>query len=312
MGLPLARRLSRAVGRGSLQLGSAVARRLSLRALWRAADAFMGLILLFTVRRRRLGVANIAAAFPEFTPAQCRAVFRRSACNAARTMVEMLKLPYLKLEELRELVSLPPLEPVREALAAGQGVLFITAHFGQWEWSAIRLADGLGQTLSVVARPHKDPEADRIIREARASHGLMIVDRDETLEMVRVLKSGRILGILPDQHALEGGVQVDFMGRPAWTSTGPAWLARSTGARVFAGFCIRHWDGTFEGVLLPELEMVKTSDRDADLIENTRRVNAAIEQAIRRAPDNWLWLHDRWKTEAQRERAKARGAAAKG
>ncbi len=80
--------------------------------------------------------------------------------------------------------------------------------------------------------------------------------------------------------------------------------------RVSAGFCIRHWDGTFEGVLLPELEMVATQDRDADLIENTRRVNAAIEQAIRMAPDNWLWLHDRWKTEEQRTRHRERAAAA--
>ena len=310
----MARRVSRLLGYGGLRAGSVVARGLPLRALWVVADAFAALILLLAGRRRRMATANIAAAFPEFSPAECRAVLRRSARSVSRTMGEMLKLPHMTAEELRRLVptapaaSVPALEAMREAAASGSGLLLITAHLGQWEWAAIRLAEELGRPMAVVARPHKHPRADRIIREARASHGLRILDRDERLEMVRVLKSGGILGILPDQHALMGGVPVDFMGRPAWTSTGPAWLARATGARVFAGFCLRRWDGTFEPLLLPEIAIVATDDRDADLVENTRRINAAIEQAIRAAPDNWLWLHDRWKTEEQRERALGRAA----
>lgn len=310
MRVSLGRRLGRTAASAGLSVGSLLGRLLPLRALWGVADALAGLVILLARRRGRMADANIAAAFPEMSPTERRGVYVRSVRNAARTVGEMLKLPYLRPEDLRRLVPVPPLDPVREALAAGSGVLMITAHLGQWEWSAIRLADGLGQPMSVVARPHKHPGADQTIRDARLSHGLRVLDRDETLEMVRVLKTGGLLGILPDQHALEGGVQVDFMGRPAWSVTGPAWLARATRARVFAGFCIRHWDGTFEGVLLPELEMVATQDRDADLIENTRRVNAAIEQAIRMAPDNWLWLHDRWKTEEQRTRHRERAAAA--
>lgn len=293
-----------------LRFGAFLGRVLPLRVVWWFADRMAGAILLTSGRRRRMADANIAAAFPEMTPAERRGVLTRSARNASRTLAEMLKLPYMSDEELRALVPAPPLDPIREALASGSGVLLVTAHLGQWEWSAIRVAQELGRTITVVARPHKHPGADKTIRDARASHGLRILDRDERLEMVRVLKSREVLGILPDQHALDGGVKVDFMGRPAWTSTGPAWLARATGARVFPGFCLRRWDGTFEGILLPELELVATDDREADLAENTRRVNAAIEQAIRLAPDNWLWLHDRWKTDEQRARAKARLAAA--
>ncbi|MBU0609677.1 MAG: lysophospholipid acyltransferase family protein [Armatimonadetes bacterium] len=309
------RRMTRTFAYGVLRGSSAVARRLSLPVLWRIADGFMATVLFFAPRRRRLGEANIAAAFPEFSPAECRAVFGRSVRNAGRTMAEMLKLPYLRPEEIRDRVPLPSLEPIREALASGQGVLVVTAHFGQWEWAAIRLAQELGRPMSVVARRHKHPRADGIIREARASHGLAIVDDEDRLAMVRVLKSGGVLGVLPDQYVVKGAVSVSFMGRPSWSTPGPAWLARTTGARVFAGFCVRHWDGSFEAFLLPELEMVATEDREADLVENTQRINAAIEQAIRRTPDNWLWLHDRWKPEEQRAArlAKlAREAAARG
>lgn len=309
------RRLTRTFAYLGLRAGSAVARRLPLPALWRLMDSFMAAALLFAGRRRRMGEANIAAAFPEFSPAECRAVFRRSARNAGRTMAETLKLPHLRPEEIRDRVPMPSVAPIREALASGRGVLIVTAHFGQWEWAAIRLAQELGRPMSVVARRHKHPRADGIIREARASHGLAIVDDEDRLAMVRVLKSGGLLGVLPDQYVVRGAVQVNFMGRPSWSTPGPAWLARTTGARVFAGFCIRHWDGSFEAFLLPELEMVATDDREADLIENTQRISAAIEQAIRRTPDNWLWLHDRWKPEEQRAArlAKlARKAAARG
>jgi len=267
---------------------------LPLRAVWGLADLVAYLLIAVARRRQRLADANIAVAFPDASAAERRCIRIASVRNATRAMLELLKLPYLPPQRLLELLPLPSLEPIREALASGSGVIIITSHYGPWEWTGVRLGQALG-AVSYVVRDHAHPGVAAIINRARACCGLGIIGRDDRLQMVRVLRAGEVLGIFPDQHAAKGGIPVDFLGRPAWTFRGPAWLARATGARVFPVFVRRRADGAFEADLPPEVPMVKTADRDADLAENTRRINAAIEAGIRQAPENWLWLHDRWK-----------------
>jgi Kdo2-lipid IVA lauroyltransferase/acyltransferase len=268
--------------------------RLSLRTIRATADAWALLVMAAAPKRQRMADANLAAAFPELTRAQRRAIRRRSAMSIARTMIELLKLPRLSKEDLAQLIVTPDLEPLREAVREGPGVLFIAAHFGNWELMAAHLAHQV-TPLTVIARDASHSVTASLINRARESHGTKIIGRRDTREMLRVLTSHGMLGMLPDQHAAEGGMLLEFLGRPAWTFTGPALLASRTGARVFAGFCIRDFDGPFRMVLLPEITLVNTGDRDADVVTNTRLINATIEQAIREHPDNWLWLHNRWK-----------------
>jgi KDO2-lipid IV(A) lauroyltransferase len=115
--------------------------------------------------------------------------------------------------------------------------------------------------------------------------------------MLRALRSGRILGILPDQHAAGGSIIVDFMGRPAATAVGPATLAARTGAPIIPAFCRRRPDGDFEAVIYPPLPLVNTGDREADVRANTILVNQALEREILAHPEQWLWLHRRWKVD---------------
>ena len=291
---PLRKRLERGAIYGLLLAVQALARVLPLRVLWALADAGALVLAGLARRRQRLADANIAAAFPEMPLVERRRVRLNSVRNVARTQLELLKTPYLSMARLRELMPLPDLALLREALASGTGVIVVTAHYGQWEWLAVRLADELGAVTS-VARDHAHSGVAAIMNRARMSHGLRLLTRDDLLEMLRVMRAGEVLTITPDQHAAMGGVLVDFLGRPAWTFRGPAALVRASGARVFALFALRRGDGSFEVRLQPEIPMARTADREADLLENTRRLNAAIEHAIREAPDNWLWLHDRWK-----------------
>jgi len=269
-------------------------RRLSLASAQRLARATAWPLMGLSQKRQRLAEANIAASFPGLSRAAVRRIRHESVLSICQTMVELLKLPGLSPEDLRHLTDTSQLGPIREAQEAGQGVIIVCAHFGNWEWLGAALAQ-LPRAIHVIARDAPHSTTARLINEARASHGMRVIGREDLRTMLGVLRSGGMLGIVPDQHALEGGILVDFLGRPAWTFTGPALIAMRTGARVFPVFCPRLPDGTFRVEALPELEMANTGDRDADVLTNTRRVMAAIEQIIRRYPGQWLWLHDRWK-----------------
>lgn len=268
--------------------------RLSLRAARRLADGAAWVIMGLFRERQRLAEASIAAAFPEFTATEVRRVRRESVRNICRTMVELLKLPSLTPDEMLALTDTTAMPGLRDALASGRGTICVSAHFGNWEWLGALLGAG-PVPAHFVARDAPHSVTARIINEARASHGMHVIGREDLRTMLSVLRSGETLGIVPDQHALEGGVLLDFLGRPAWTFTGPALLAMRTGARVIPAFCPRLPDGTFRVEVLPEVEMADTGDRDADLLTNTQRINTAIEQIIRKYPGQWLWMHDRWK-----------------
>jgi len=268
--------------------------RLPLKWLRGIADVAAWLVIALAPRRQRMADANIAVAFPDLSPRERRGIARRSVHGICRTMIELLALPRISREDLERLIATPDLSPVREAAQSGSGVLFITAHFGNWEWLGAHLAHQVAP-LAVVALDHKHGGVADIINAARASHGVRVLGRDDTREMLRILGSGGMLGMLPDQHAPQGGIRPDFLGQPAWTFTGPAVLAARTGARVFMVFCLREPSGSLRMELLPELQLRDTGDRKEDVEANTRLINDALEQAIREHPDNWLWLHDRWK-----------------
>lgn len=277
-----------------LALLVSLAARLPMCCTRAIADMWAVIVMLVTPRRQRLADSNIAASFPELTPKQRRKIRHASVRSVCRTMSEMLKLPRLSEQDLDDLIEADDLSAIKAAQAEGHGIMLITAHYGNWELMAAYLARKLGPLL-VIARDASHPVTAGLINRARASQGMGIVGRRNTREIIRTLASGGILGMLPDQHAAEGGILMDFLGRPAWTFTGPALLASRTHARVFAGFCVRRPGKPFKLHIFPEIELVNTGDREADLVTNTRLINNTIEQAIREHPDNWLWLHNRWK-----------------
>ncbi|MGE5532440.1 MAG: lysophospholipid acyltransferase family protein, partial [Bacteroidota bacterium] len=210
-----------------------------------------------------------------------------------RTMMELLKLPAMTPDQLKELVKFDVGPQLRETLKE-RGILLITAHYGNWEWLGARMAQEVPVTS--IARDAAHDVTASIINNARASHGNKIIGREDLRRMISILRGKEILGILPDQHALQGGILRDFLGRPAWTFTGPALLAARTGAQVLPMFCVRKDDGTFDVEVMPPVELIDTGDRDADVAANTQTIMDAISAAIRRHPEQWLWLHDRWKS----------------
>jgi KDO2-lipid IV(A) lauroyltransferase len=247
---------------------------------------------------RRTAESNLAQAFPEWGPAQVRDCARRVFVNFSKTLMEFLGARRLDEEAFREVVRLHGFEAVREAAAEGKGIIYLAAHYDNWEWVGRRLAME-GIPLTVVARRHGDPKLEALIHETRAAHGLSVSDRDDIRSTLRALKRGEAIGILPDQNYMTGGGFVEFFGRPASTAFGPYHLHQRTGAKVFHALSRRAEDDSHDVYLWPMDVPEPTGDAEADAKAFMQRAVTDLEAWIREEPSQWLWIHKRWKTQPE-------------
>jgi len=249
----------------------------------------------FAFRRRRIADANLRAAFgAELTDSERQRIVRACLINTAKMLLELFKLPQLTPEAVKQLVKLSGGEHVRAAHAKGHGVIVLTGHFGNFELGAARLR-AEGYAVNVVARDAPDTPTAQLINACRESHGTKVLAREEIRAALRCLQRGELLALVADQHQAEGGIIVDFFGRPAATATGPALFAARTGAPVVPVFVVRESDDTFNMIVEAPVALADTGDREADMVENTQRLTKALEAGIRRHPDQWFWMHRRWK-----------------
>jgi len=261
--------------------------------------------------RQRLAVDNMQRALGDrFTPRQYRALARRVTRDLCRTLIELIKLPYLSRARVAEMVALEGVEHLHSALAAGHGAVLLTGHFGNWELLGARLAGAAGLPITVIARDSAESFTAQLINRSRASHGMEVVERENLRAVLRALQANRIVGILPDQHVAGGGIVVDFLGRPAATAVGAATLALRTGCAVVPGFIYREPGGGFRIRIGPALELPRSGDRERDVRESTQLFNDVLGAAIRGRPEQWLWLHRRWKVDVPASRGPGTVAAA--
>jgi Kdo2-lipid IVA lauroyltransferase/acyltransferase len=255
-------------------------------------------VYLLHVRLRRVGMRNLALAFPEKSEAERARILRGEFTSLGRQLAELCQFPRYTLENIEQVVVYDGLENYERAYARGKGVLFLTAHFGGWELSAF--AHSLhGHWLHVVMRPMDNPYLDRLIQSYRMMHGNKLVDKDDFVRgLLAAMKAGETVGILMDTNMTPPqGVFVNFFGIPACTASGLARIALRTDASVVPGFTI--WDETLGKYRLrfdPALELIRTGDLEADIVANTQMFTRVIEEYVRKYPEQWLWVHRRWKT----------------
>ena len=261
-------------------------------------------VYLLHVRLRRVGMRNLALAFPEKTAAERARILRGEFTSLGRQLAELCQFPRYTLENIEQVVVYDGLENYQRAYARGKGVLFLTAHFGGWELSAF--AHSLhGHWLHVVMRPMDNEYLDRLIQNYRTMHGNKVVPKDDFVRgLLAAMKSGETVGILMDTNMTPPqGVFVDFFGLPACTASGLARIALRTDAAVVPGFTI--WDqslGKYRLRFDPALELVRTGDLEADIVANTQMFTRVIEDYVRKYPEQWLWVHRRWKTRPEGEK----------
>jgi Kdo2-lipid IVA lauroyltransferase/acyltransferase len=252
-------------------------------------------------RLRRVGMRNLALAFPEKTAAERARILRGEFTSLGRQLAELCRFPRYTLDNAKKVVVYDGFENYQRAFARGKGVLFLTAHFGAWELSAF-FHSMHGHPLHVVMRPMDNGYLDRLIRQYRTMHGNTVVDKNDFVRsLLAAMKKGEVVGILMDTNMTPPqGEFVDFFGIPACTASGLARIALRTDAAVVPGFTI--WDAALRKYRLrfdPAVELVRTGNTEADVLANTAQFTKIIESYVRRYPDQWLWVHRRWKTRPQ-------------
>jgi len=262
------------------------------------------IVYLFHGRLRRVGLRNLELALPEKKEAERKRIVRGVFTSLGRQLAELCQFPRYTTEKVDEVVVYDGLDNYLQARARGKGVLFLTAHFGGWELSAFTHSLH-GYWLHVVMRPMDNPYLDRMIENYRTMHGNKTVAKDDFVRgLLAAMKAGETVGILMDTNMTPPqGVFVDFFGIPACTASGLARIALRTDAAVVPTFTI--WDETMGKYRLrfdPALELIRTGDLERDIVANTQKFTKVIEDYVRKYPDQWLWVHRRWKTRPDGEK----------
>src|SRR3984885_8412285 len=275
------------------------------RPLARAFGISLGwTVYLLHGRLRRVGMRNLALAFPEKTEAERGRILRGEFTSMGRQLGEVCQFPRYTLENVEQVVVYDGLENYEKAFARGKGVLFLTAHFGGWEVSAFTHSMH-GHWMHVVMRPMDNVYIDALIRQYRTMHGNQMVDKDDFVRgLLSAMKAGEAVGILMDTNMTPPqGIFVFFFGIPACTASGLARIALRTDAAVVPGFTI--WDSSLGKYRLrfdPAGELVRTGGLEADIHTNPQVFTSIIEKYVREYPGQWLWVHRRWKTRPEGEK----------
>jgi KDO2-lipid IV(A) lauroyltransferase len=282
---------------------AAVLRGLRTLPLERASAVMAGLVgmaPLVAPRLWRVGLDNMTHAFPDRSPAWCADTLRASFRNLGRLAAEVAQLDDLRPGNIRERVGfLRPEDEARwkERMTHQGGAIIATGHFGNWELFA--QAQGLlGHPIHIVHRALRNPLLDDLLNRLRSRAGTGVVYKHAAArEILRLLRDGALVAIPIDQHAPGGsGIAVPFFGRLASTTPGPARLAQLTKVPIQVAVLVRRGESVQHDIFVgPVIEQASSGNREADLRLTMTRVNAAFEQVVRAYPEQWLWMHRRWR-----------------
>lgn len=272
------------------------------RAAIRISIWIMRAVPLILKNLRRTGLRSLEIAFPEKTEAARREILRGTFDNLGRVLGELSQFHKFTREQLAEIIDFDLDEESRNLYARnkaeGRGVLITTGHLGNWEMLVLGFA-ALYEPISYLARPLDNPKIDDLLNSLRTRFGNKPINKTNSAMLaIRTLRKGGILGILSDVNAHpKEGVFVPFFGVEACTSSGAAMLAIRSNSFIYPTFCV--WDKAakrYKFVHGKLLEPANTGDRKIDIIHTTAAYTAEIEKIVRAYPDQWMWIHKRWKT----------------
>lgn len=264
--------------------------------------AMMGRIASLTLaKRRRLALRNLREIFPEKSDAERSRIAEKCWSHYARMILEYLRMRHMPVEEIARRCDIVNRSFMEDAISQGKGVLLLSAHFGNWEIGGNLLVT-FNQPITTVARPLDNEYLEQDLAQARSRPGIELVDRREAARpLMKALAAKRIVVLLVDQSvAPSEGVVVPFLGKPAWTTPAPARFALRFGVPIQLVFCLPT-EGSrtlieFEKTIY--VDRLPESERTAEAI--TERINDVISHHIRKNPEYWLWMHDRWKGNPER------------
>ncbi|MEK7273731.1 MAG: lysophospholipid acyltransferase family protein [Candidatus Desantisbacteria bacterium] len=255
-----------------------------------------GIAYLFDRRHRLIARENLCAVFKDKNLQEIDKIVKRVYLNLGQNLAEFFYIPWIDRRSVDRFVEINGKEYMDSALAQGKGVINVIGHFGNWELIN-PIYRVFGYPLTAVAYPQNNELTNEVINQYRTSSGAVIVSKEETYKnLVEILKQGGLLCLAADQDAGGHGIFVDFLGKQASTAKGPAILALRTSAPIIITCLIRKGAG-YQMIMTKPLELVRTGSWKEDVLTNTRLWCKMLEDYIYQYPDQWFWLHRRWKTE---------------
>lgn len=271
---------------------------------YRLGAAVGTLMRVISPRHHRIVLTNLGLAFgAEKGEEELREIAAACYRHLGKCLIEFIRLPALSGDDIKRMVKVRGFENVDAALAAGKGAILVTGHIGNWEMAGGRIA-AEGYPVNVIARAQRDNALTEYIRRTRETGGMRVFHQEVAARRtLAALRQNQVVGILMDQNAGDDGLFVDFFGHPASTAAGPAAFALRTDAAALPTFGWRNPDDSHTLTIGEPIPLVRTGDHQQDLLANTARFTALIEQAIREHPEQWFWLHKRWKSRPRDEAA---------
>ena len=250
-------------------------------------------------KRRRIALENLQIAFgAEISTDERAQICRRSFKQIGKTAIEFLRFPKLTFDNIWEEVAVEGKEHLIGALNQGKGAIVFLPHFGNWELLALVYGALIPDRAKAIAFPLKNRHLNALVSQYRERLSLKLITRRQAVrETLRALKGGYAVGFFADQNAGREGVFVDFFGKPASAVRGPATLALKTGAPLLLSMDIRQPDDRHHVIITPAIDLEISGDLEQDVQTNTAHILKILERYIRKYPDQWLWTHNRWKTQ---------------
>jgi KDO2-lipid IV(A) lauroyltransferase len=246
--------------------------------------------------RKKTVLENLHNAFPDYEEKKLKSIAFGSYKSFAIALAEILYIPAMSREDIEKQVDCNNLELIREKYEENNGVILLSAHFGNWEFMATSLAAQLNIPISVVIKPQRNPFVTNWMNRARTKWNNEIVPLGISIRQTyQTLKDKKIVAMVADQRGPEESIKINFFGRDLTVLTGPAILALKTGAPVLYGISVRQDDYSYKTVMAEISKENLPESNEEKIKELSQRHMSYLEGFIRKYPEQWLWMHKRWK-----------------
>ena len=253
-------------------------------------------IYYFIPIRKKHVINSLTLSFPEKSKKEIKTIAKNTYKNFMKTVVEMVFFPALSDETIKNMMVYENEQVIIDALARGKGMIFMSAHFGNWELTALSFSKRL--PVSVIVAKQSNPLVDKMINDIRTKKGFKAIDKDDKMafrSIIKTLRANETVAFLADQDAGKQGVFVPFFGRLASTPKGPALFAIKAGCAVVSAFGIRQPDQKIK-VQFTEIPLPASGNEEEDIKIINTAYSKHLEEAVRKNPDHWFWFHRKWKT----------------
>lgn len=250
----------------------------------------------FASQQRKQACENLRLSLNLSDERQVKKKVKRCFENLGKTVVEFMQFPHLNDKKIQKYVRVEGIQHIENAISQGNGAIILTGHFGNWELLAACISANVAP-LTPIVRELRSPKLNTLVSNYRDRAGYSTIDRNTGVrDALRCLQNNKLLGIVADVDTTVNGVFVNFFGRPAYTPYSPIAFALKTGAAILPSFIIRQPDGTHRVIIEPPMMLKRSDEKEKELVDNTQKFTNIIESYIRKYPEQWIWMHQRWKT----------------